>query len=44
MLPNPFWSKWPSRREAGYQSLGYDVTHADDLFSREAELPIMKTA
>ncbi len=26
--------KMASRREAGYRSLGYDVTHADDLFSR----------
>ena len=26
--------KMASRREAGYRSLGYDVTHADDLLSR----------
>jgi superfamily II DNA or RNA helicase len=40
----PLLVKMASRREAGYRSLGYDVTHADDLFSREAELPIRKTA
>ncbi len=33
----PLLAKMAGRREAGYRSLGYDVTHADDLFSRQAE-------
>ncbi len=36
--------KMASRREAGYRSLGYDLTHADDLFSRETAAPIRKIA
>ncbi len=40
----PLLAKMAGRREAGYRALGYDVTHADDLFSREAELPVRKTA
>ena len=39
----PLLAKMAGRREAGYRSLGYDLTYADDLFSREAELPIRKT-
>ena len=26
-------AKMAARREAGYRALGYDVTHAGDLFS-----------
>jgi superfamily II DNA or RNA helicase len=40
----PLLAKMAGRREAGYRALGYDVTYADDLFSREAELPVRKTA
>ena len=36
--------KMASRREAGYRSLGYDVTHADDLFSRETAVPLREIA
>ena len=36
-------AKMAGRREAGYRALGYNVTHADDLFSRGSELPIRKT-
>jgi superfamily II DNA or RNA helicase len=39
----PLLAKMAGRREAGYRALGYNVIHADDLFSREAELPIRKT-
>ena len=35
----PMLVKMASRREAGYRALGYDVTHADDLFSRAAGRP-----
>jgi superfamily II DNA or RNA helicase len=31
----PMLAKMAGRREAGYRALGYDVTHAGDLFSRE---------
>ena len=40
----PLLAKMAGKREAGYRALGYDVTHAEDLFSRAAELPMMKTA
>ena len=39
----PLLAKMAGRREAGYRALGYDVTHADDLFSRETAAPIRKT-
>lgn len=42
--PEPQLVKMASRREAGYRSLGYDVTHADDLFSRETAVPPRKIA
>jgi superfamily II DNA or RNA helicase len=35
----PLLTKMAARREAGYRSLGYVVTRADDLFSRETGLP-----
>jgi superfamily II DNA or RNA helicase len=35
----PLLAKMASRREAGYRSLGYDVSHADDLFSRQQSFP-----
>lgn len=31
----PLLAKMAGRREAGYRSLGYDLTYADDLFSRD---------
>ena len=40
----PLLVKMASRREAGYRSLGYDVTYDDDLFSRETAAPIRKIA
>jgi superfamily II DNA or RNA helicase len=40
----PLLVKMASRREAGYRSLGYDVTYADDLFSRETAAPTRKIA
>jgi superfamily II DNA or RNA helicase len=40
----PQMVKMASRREAGYRSLGYGVTHADDLFSRDTAAPIRKIA
>jgi superfamily II DNA or RNA helicase len=39
----PLLAKMAGRREAGYRSLGYDLTYADDLFSRETGAPIRKT-
>ncbi len=39
----PLLVKMAGRREAGYRSLGYDLTYADDLFSRETAAPIRKT-
>ena len=39
----PMLAKMAARREAGYRTLGYDVTHAGDLFSRGTELPIRKS-
>jgi superfamily II DNA or RNA helicase len=35
----PLLAKMASRREAGYRSLGYDVSDADDLFSRQQSFP-----
>jgi superfamily II DNA or RNA helicase len=40
----PLLAKMASRREAGYRALGYEVTHAGDLFSREAVPSMRKTA
>jgi superfamily II DNA or RNA helicase len=34
-LQEPLLAKMAARREAGYKALGYEVTHAGDLFSRE---------
>jgi superfamily II DNA or RNA helicase len=31
----PLLAKMATRREAGYRALGYEVTNASDLFSRE---------
>lgn len=39
----PTLAKMAGRRETGYRALGYDVTHAGDLFSRETMLPTRKT-
>jgi superfamily II DNA or RNA helicase len=39
----PLLAKMAGRREAGYRSLGYDLTYADDLFSREIAIPVRKT-
>ena len=35
----PMLAKMAAKREAGYRALGYDVTHAGELFSRELGLP-----
>ena len=35
----PLLAKMAGRREAGYKALGYDVTNAEELFSRETRLP-----
>jgi superfamily II DNA or RNA helicase len=35
----PLLAKMAGRREAGYRALGYDVTNAEELFSRETRLP-----
>ena len=40
----PVLAKMAAKREAGYKALGYEVTHAEDLFSRETAAPIRKTA
>jgi superfamily II DNA or RNA helicase len=34
----PVLAKMAAKREAGYKALGYDVTHAGELFSRETGL------
>lgn len=39
----PMLAKMAGRREAGYRALGYDVTQAGDLFSRETVLSMRKT-
>jgi superfamily II DNA or RNA helicase len=36
----PMLAKMAAKREAGYRSLGYDVSHAGELFSRERGLSI----
>jgi superfamily II DNA or RNA helicase len=38
----PMLAKMAAKREAGYKALGYEVTHAEDLFSRETGLPAEK--
>ena len=35
----PMLAKMAAKREAGYKALGYEVTHAGELFSRETCLP-----
>jgi superfamily II DNA or RNA helicase len=40
----PQLAKMAGRREAGYRALGYDVTHAGDLFAREIAFPMRITA
>jgi len=40
----PLLAKMAARREAGYRALGYDVTHAGDLFSRVADRPMGKSS
>ena len=35
----PMLAKMAAKREAGYRALGYEVTHAGELFSRETGLP-----
>ena len=39
----PMLAKMASKREAGYKALGYEVTHAGELFSRETGLPERKS-
>ena len=35
----PVLAKMAAKREAGYRAIGYDVTHAGELFSRGTGLP-----
>jgi superfamily II DNA or RNA helicase len=35
----PVLAKMAAKREAGYKALGYEVTHAGELFSRKAGVP-----
>jgi superfamily II DNA or RNA helicase len=39
----PMLAKMAAKREAGYKALGYEVTHAGELFSRETCLPERKS-
>ena len=39
----PMLAKMASKREAGSKALGYEVTHAGELFSRETGLPERKS-
>ena len=36
----PMLAKMAVKREAGYRALGYDVTHAGELFSRDSALQV----
>jgi superfamily II DNA or RNA helicase len=38
----PVLAKMAAKREAGYKALGYEVTHAGELFARETGLPERK--
>ncbi len=38
----PMLGKMAAKREAGYKALGYEVTYAGELFSRETGLPVRK--
>ena len=38
----PMLAKMAAKREAGYKALGYQVTYAGQLFSRETDLPVRK--
>jgi superfamily II DNA or RNA helicase len=39
----PMLGKMAAKREAGYKALGYEVTYAGELFSRETGLPVRKS-
>ena len=38
-VDEPVLAKMAAKREAGYKTLGYEVTHAGELFSRETGVP-----
>ena len=40
----PMLAKMAAKREAGYKALGYQVTYAGELFSRETDLPVRKNS
>ena len=40
----PMLAKMAAKREAGYKALGYQLTYAGELFSRESDLPVRKNS
>ena len=40
----PMLAKMAAKREAGYKALGYQLTYAGELFSRETDLPVRKNS